>query len=372
MSTDFPDVTDVLDAVVIGGGQSGLAAARALLDAGLTPVVLEAGERTAGSWPSYYDSLTLFSPARHSTLGALPFPDGGDGDRYPHRDEVVEYLLHHADRLRADGADIRVNTPVEAVERDGSGGFVVRTGDGRPLRTRGVVAASGSFANPYLPRLPGQEDFTGHLTHVAGYRDPAPYAGSRVIVVGAGNSAVQVGHELAGVATVTLATRAPVAFLDQRVRGHDIHHWLAATGFDDLPPEWLAAMGGPTLVLDEGRYREALGSGRMRRRPMFTAFTPEGVVRADGTRERADAVVFATGYRPALDYLRPLGALDADGAPRHAGGISTTHPGLVYVGLEFQRSFASNTLRGVTRDAEHVAGPLAARVRDAPAALFQP
>jgi putative flavoprotein involved in K+ transport len=79
--------------------------------------------------------------------------------------------------------------------------------------------------------------------------------------------------------------------------------------------------------------------------------------------------VFATGYRLGLDYLRPLGVLDDDGMPRHAGGISATHPGLVYLGLEFQRSFSSNTLRGVHRDAGHVIPALAAYVRGAPAVL---
>lgn len=77
-------------------------------------------------------------------------------------------------------------------------------------------------------------------------------------------------------------------------------------------------------------------------------------------------LLFATGYRPHLDYLSPLGALDA-GMPLHSGGISATHPGLVYVGLEFQRSFSSNTLRGVYRDAGHVISPLVAHVRNAPA-----
>jgi putative flavoprotein involved in K+ transport len=86
---------------------------------------------------------------------------------------------------------------------------------------------------------------------------------------------------------------------------------------------------------------------------MFTAFDRDRVVWPDGTRENVDTVVFATGYRPHLDNLRPLGALDGS-LPRQAGGISVTHPGLVYVGLEFQRSFSSNTLRGVHRDAEHV------------------
>ena len=145
-------------------------------------------------------------------------------------------------------------------------------------------------------------------------------------MAGAGNSAVQVGYELAQVATVTLATRHPVTFMPQRRDGQDLHYWLKATGFDLLPPEWL---------------RHYL-SGR---RPMFTAFDRDHVIWPDGTREKVDTVVFATGYRPHLDYRSPLGALDG-GLPPHAGGISATHPGLVYVGLEFQRSF-SNTLRGV-------------------------
>ena len=79
-----------------------------------------------------------------------------------------------------------------------------------------------------------------------------------------------------------------------------------------------------------------------------------------------DAIILATGYRPSVPYLHDLGALDRDGAPLHAGGISLTHPGLVYVGLEFQRSYASNTLRGVSADASAVVEPLAAWIRDAP------
>ncbi|MDT0300643.1 flavin-containing monooxygenase [Streptomonospora wellingtoniae] len=348
--------------IIVGGGQSGLAAARAARDAGLRPLVLEAGERPVGSWPHYYDSLTLFSPARHSAIPGAPFP--GDPDRYPHRDEVAAYLERYAAGL---DVEIRTNTSVEAVEADGSG-FAVRTADGRTLAAAGVVAAGGSFTSPHVPELPGQEDFSGELLHVADYRNPKPYAGKRVVVVGGGNSAVQVAYELSPEASVTLATRAPVRFLQQRHNGRDLHDWLVDTGFDRLPPEWLIHYVGGTLVMETGDYENALNSGRMDRREMFTAFDGDGVVWADGAREPVDAVVFATGYRPALDYLRPLGALNAAGAPLHTGGISATHPGLAYAGLEFQRSFSSNTLRGVHRDAEHVIAPLAAHVRKAPAA----
>jgi putative flavoprotein involved in K+ transport len=189
------------------------------------------------------------------------------------------------------------------------------------------------------------------------------------VVVGGGNSAVQVGYELAQVATVTLATLHPVTFHPQRRGGLDLHYWLETSGFDLLPPEWLRHCLGDHWVVDTGKYRHALETGQMDRRPMFTGFGADRVVWPDGTSEKVDTVVFATGYRPHLDYLNPIGALDGGGMPLRSGGISATHPGLVYLGLEFQRSFSSNTLRGVHRDAEHVIPPLAAHVRNASAAV---
>lgn len=353
---------DTRPVVVVGAGQSGLAAAREIQQLGLRPLVLEAAPRTAGSWPEYYDSLTLFSPVAYSSMPGLPLP--GAADHYPARDEVVAYLERYAAGL---GVEIRTGVRVGAVEPGGGSGFVVHTGTGDRIEAAAVVAASGSFGNPYWPSLPGQADFGGELLHVASYRNPKPYLGKRVVVVGGGNSAVQVGHELAGVTAVSLATRRPVRLIPQIHDGHDLHYWLRATGFDTLPPAWLAQFVGQTLVLDTGGYGTALGSGLLPRWPMFAGFTPHGVYWSDGRVEPVEVVIFATGYRPRLDYLRPLGALDAAGAPLHAGGVSTTHPGLVYVGLEFQRSFSSNTLRGVSLDAQHVVAPLAAYVRGAAA-----
>jgi putative flavoprotein involved in K+ transport len=347
------------DVVVVGGGQSGLAAARALRAAGLAPIVLEAGTEAVGSWPHYYDSLKLYSPAAYSGFPGYPFR--GDPERYPPRAEVVDYLREYAATL---DVDIRTACRVTAVESAGDRGFLVTTDTNEAIHTAGVVAATGSFGSPHVPAVPGQHTFTGRLVHVADYRRPEPYVDQRVVVVGAGDSAVQVGYELAQVAKVTIATRHPLVFLPQRINGKDLHYWLERTGFDDLPPEWLAQLIPNTLVTDTGRYRAAVESGRPDRRPMLTALDGEHVIWSDGTREVVDSIIFATGYRPHLDYLRALGALTG-GLPQHAAGISTTHPGLAYVGLEFQRSYASNTLRGVHRDAEYIAPAITAHVRDA-------
>lgn len=340
--------------VIIGAGQSGLTAARAARDAGLTPLVLEAGPRASGSWPNYYDSLRVFSPARFSGISGHR-PIEADPDDYPGRDVIADYLEGFSASL---DVEVRTGTRVTDVET-AVHGYAVHTATGDTIEAAGVVAASGSYGAPHLPPWPGQDGFTGNVLHVADYRNPEPYAGQRVIVVGGGNSAVQVGHELAQVATVTLATRQPINMVDQRRDGRDLHHFLAA-GFDHLPVEWFAPFVTGGLVIDIGGYRKAFEAGLLDRRPLFTEFDTHGVVWSDGTREQVDTVLLATGYRPDLGYLAGLGALDETGAPRHNGGISTTCPGLAYVGLEFQRSFASNTLRGAGADAEHIVAPLAA------------
>ncbi|MGW8439275.1 flavin-containing monooxygenase [Nocardiopsis sp. NPDC055879] len=341
---------------VIGAGQAGLATAWAANRHGVRPLVLEAADRPGGSWPHYYDSLTLFSPARFSALPGHALP--GDPEHYPLRDEVVDYLRDYASRLEA---DLRYGWSVESIERDG-GGFVLTTADGSRVRSSVVVAATGGFTRPHRPSLPGLEDFTGTVLHTAQYRISDPFTDQRVVVVGGGNSGVQIAAELAEVARVSLATRSPVAWANQRPLGRDIHWWFTRTGLDTAPLRRIWEKG-PTLVNDDGRYRAAFATGNPDRREMFTRLDAAKVTWADGTVEKVDTLLLATGYRPALDYLAPTGALDAQGRPLHRSGISTTVPGLGYVGLEFQRSFSSATLRGVGRDARHVLRRLLARAQ---------
>ena len=147
--------------------------------------------------------------------------------------------------------------------------FVVMTADGRRLRAAGIVAASGSSSAPYRPVFPGQESFTGALTHIADYRNPAPYAGKRVVVVGAGDSAAQVANELAPLARVTVAARHPLRFIPQRIGGKDVHYWLGETGFDALPAAWLGKITGGSVITDIVGFQQTLAGGLADVRPMF-------------------------------------------------------------------------------------------------------
>jgi putative flavoprotein involved in K+ transport len=186
-----------------------------------------------------------------------------------------------------------------------------------------------------------------------------------VVVVGGGNSAIQIAAELGDVARVSIATRSPLKFTPQRPLGRDLHWWLTRTGVDTAPVgRWLR--GRTTPVLDDGRYRAALATGNPDARPLFTRLDGSDVVWQDGTRERVDALILATGYRPDLAYLQPTGALDTTGRPLHRAGLSTTVPGLAYVGLDYQRSIASATVRGVGRDADYVIERLAGKRAPSP------
>jgi putative flavoprotein involved in K+ transport len=350
-------MTTPYDVLVVGAGQAGLAAGYHLKRAGLSFAILESAADVGGSWPQYYDSLRLFSPAGRSCLPGMAFP--AEARHYPARDEVTAYLRQYA---RHFDLPIITSARVARVER-AAPGFHAITAEGRSFHSRGLIAATGAFHRPYLPRILGQDRFAGQALHAAAYRNPARFAGQRVVVVGAGNSAIQIAVELAKTARVTLATREPIRFRRQKLLGRDIHHWAWLIGLDRLPVSIFTTQATATGVLDTGVYQAAIAAGQPDRRPMFSHFTHTGVVWADGREEAIDSVIYATGYRPNLDYLADLGALDAGGQPLHRRGISSAVPALAYVGLSNQWTYASATLRGVGPDAAYVVGRLRRQLR---------
>lgn len=334
--------------VVVGGGQAALALGYYLRRTAFSFVILDAGDAPGGAWRHTWDSLRLFSPARYSSLPGWLMP--GSDREYPHRDEVLDYLARYELRY---GLPMERPVRVTGVRRESPGaeGLVVETAVGERFQARAVVGATGTWEGGHIPVAPGLEEFRGTSLHSAHYRGPAPFRDQRVLVVGGGNSGAQVLADLSGTTRATWVTLEPPRFLPDDVDGRDLFErstaaWQARK--EGRPPPAPLSLGDIVMVppVREARDRGILYSVRPPR-----LFVPEGVVWADGTREAVDAVIWATGFRPALAWLDPLGVRGPDGRVELVGTRSVAEPRLWLVGYGAWTGFASATLIGVGRSA---------------------
>lgn len=333
-----------LDVVVIGGGQSALATGYYLRRTGLTYRLLDDQELPGGAWRRAWPSLRLFSPGQWSSLPGWLMPRGAG--TYPTRDETIAYLTAYEQRY-----ELPVVRPVRVLDVTRDGVFLcVRTTVG-DVRARAVVSATGSWVNPRIPALPDRELYRGQVVHSAYYSGPAPFAGKRVVVVGAGNSAAQIVAELSLNAHVTWATLVPPTFLPDEIDGRYLFEQATlryrAIQRGETPP---AARSLGDIVMVES-VRDARARGALVATPMFTAFAPHGVVWPDGRTTPADAVILATGFRPALEHLTSLAVVDERGRVDVQDGRARSEPRLWLVGYGEWTGFASATLIGVGRSA---------------------
>jgi putative flavoprotein involved in K+ transport len=339
------------DAVVIGAGPAGLAAAAMLQHAGVHAVVLEAGTEPGSSWRGRYDRLHLHTSRGLSGLPGYRIPRRHG--RWLSRDSVVAYLHEYAERH---GLDVRTGTRVERVDRADSGWSV------RTLRsawtTPHAVLATGMSTVPYIPDWPGRDGYRGELLHPATYRNPAPFRGRDVLVVGSGNSAAEIAVDVAegGASRIRIAIRTPPQIARRATLGvpsqvlgillANAPPGLAgalAAGFrrlsiPDLSPYGLPrpserlpaqlARTGTIPILDVG-FVAAVRKRRVEVVPAVEALEGDEVVLAGGSRIDPEVVIAATGYRPGLEPLvGHLGVLDARGMP---GGREPL-PGLHFIG----------------------------------------
>ncbi|MFH8699660.1 flavin-containing monooxygenase [Streptomyces chartreusis] len=376
-----PPVTD-RPVYVIGGGPGGLSVAYALRARGLRAVVLEKSDRVGASWRRHYERLRLHTTRRLSALPGLPMPRRFG--RWVTRDDVVRYLEKYAEHH-----DLEIVTGVEVsrVEPapDGSGWLLRATG-GRELTGAAVVVATGHNHTPRIPHWPGRDTYTGEFLHAGEYRNPAPYAGRDVLVVGVGNTGAEIAVDLVegGASRVRLAVRTvphivrrstagwaaqftsilvrrlPVRLVDRLARP------MAKLSVPDLAEQGLPrpdsglysrVREGAIPVLDVGLI-DAVRKGRIEIVAAVDAFEGEKVVLADGTRVSPDVVVAATGYVRALeDLVGHLGVLDERGRPVVRGRRTPADaPGLYFTG--FTNPISGN-LREMAIDAQKIAKAIA-------------
>jgi cation diffusion facilitator CzcD-associated flavoprotein CzcO len=342
------------DAVIIGAGPAGLATAAALSARGLSASILEKSDRVGPVWRRHYDRLHLHTDRARSGLPGLPIPKAYG--RYPSRAHVVEYLEAYATEFALKPV---FNAPVHAVRRDGR---TWRAEAGENSRSAPIVVVATGLANyPYSPTWPGIEQFRGPILHSSRYRNPGPFAGQRVLVVGYGNSGGEIALNLAEAEVdVALSVRSPVNVIPRELFGLPILAWgltgrlfpsrLADTinapllRFAIGPIEKLGLKRSPKgplqSIKEDGRVPlidigtlDAIRDGKIMLRGDVASFARESVVFKQSPGERFDAIILATGFRPDLRALLPdaKDVLNATGAPL-VSGQATAEPGLFFCG----------------------------------------
>lgn len=363
--------------VIVGASAAGLAAAACLRRRRVPFVLLEQHPHVAHAWRNHYQRLHLHTPRGGSGLPGFAMP--ASYPKYPSRQQVVDYLEAYSAHF---SLEPRYGHAVTAIVRRG-GGWSVSAGEDQ-FTTRNVVVATGYARVPFRPAWPDEGLCQATILHSSQYRSGADFSGQRVLVIGFGNSGGEIAIDLVeqGAAT-SISVRGAVNVIPRDVFGVPV--LAAGVALKVLPAKVADALSAPLIRLIVGDI-EKLGfkklrygpieqirsmkriplldigtiplirNGKLKLVPGVARFTANGVEFSDGRTEAFDAIVLATGYRPAIAEFLPdaIDILDDDGVPRVSG--EAVVEGLYFCGFRVART---GMLREIGIEAERIAGAIA-------------
>lgn len=312
-----------LDIVVIGAGQAGLSSAYHLKRLGLKPgrdfLVIDRASNPGGAWQFRWPSLTLSTVNRVHDLPGLGFAEYAGPDASVKASVAVpHYFAAYEQHF-----DLQVLRPAAVSVVCNRGERLRVESDVGVFSARGIINATGTWENPYIPHYPGAETFAGRTMHTRDYRSAEDFTGLHVLIVGGGISAIQLLDQISQVTRTTWVTRTPprwregpfdeeagrraVAMVEERVRA-------------GLPPRAVVSVTGLPVTPAIKAMRER---GVLERLPMFSEITPTGVRWANGTGLDVDVILWCTGFRSALDHLAPLQLREESGGIVMTGRLAT-------------------------------------------------
>ncbi|MCL3817063.1 FAD-dependent oxidoreductase [Aeromicrobium wangtongii] len=343
---------EIHDSLVIGAGQAGLSASYHLRRRGIDHVVLDADDRPGGAWQHRWDALTMHDVHGVADLPGAEIPPDTGRERantfvpayfadYERRFELPVVRPVRVRRVRpstgSGGGPTGAGGP--STGSGGGGGLLVVESDAGTWATRTLVNATGTWTRPFIPHYPGIETFRGEQLHTADYPGPEHFRGKRVVVVGGGASAVQFLGALAPITDTIWVTRREPVWTDRDFTpelGREVVAKVEQRVRQGLPPRSVVSVTGLRLREQE-REAERLGAYAARR-PMFTSIEPDGVRwdpstgSAGGAFEPADVILWATGFRPAIEHLAPLHLRSPLGGIQLDGTTAVADPRVQMVG----------------------------------------
>ena len=401
----------VIDTLVVGAGQAGVAMSEHLTKHSIPHLVLEKN-RIAEAWRTgRWDSLVANGPAWHDRFPGMEFP-GAAPDSFVPKDRVADYFEEYARKFEA---PVRTGVEVKRVVRnEGRPGFTVETSDGI-IEAQRIVAATGPFQKPVIPAIAPQDDGLYQI-HSAKYFNPQQLPEGAVLVVGAGSSGVQIADELNRAGKKVYLSVGPHDRPPRSYRNRDFCWWLGVLGLWDAAASEpgkehvtiavSGARGGHTVDFRELAHQgiELVGVTQSFTNGTVT-FAPnlcDNIRRGDenylALLDAADAyivrnglnlpvdnearrflpdptcmtephqaldlkaagvtsIIWATGYATDYSWLN-VKAFDENGRPQHQRGVSS-EPGVYFLGLPWLSRRGSTFIWGVWHDAKHIADQIA-------------
>jgi putative flavoprotein involved in K+ transport len=348
------------DTIVIGGGQAGLAMGYFLARDDRDFVILDAGDRVGETWRNRWDSLRLFTPAFHDGLPGMPFP--APGSYFPTKEETADYLEAYASKF---ALPVRFGRYVDSLARHDDG-YLVSAGYERYVAEH-VVVATGPYQHPKIPDFAAELDPEIVQLHSSEYHNPNQLPEAEVLVVGAGNSGVEISVDLAATRHTYLSGQnagyIPISLIHNR-----LSLWLADrvlttdTRLGRKMSEAHRDRGAPLVRLKPKEIASA-GVELVSRVESDVDGKPR---LADGRVLDVAVVVWATGFRLDFSWIK-LPIFDGGGYPIHHRGVVDSAPGLYFLGLPFQYTPTSEHVGGVGNDARYISEHIAARLPAQPA-----
>ncbi len=343
--------------LIVGAGPAGLAVAGRLSKRQVPYMMIEKNNKVGFMWHCHYDRLCLHTVKQLSHLPHMPFPV--DYPTYVSREQLVEYFDTYAKHF---GITPRFGVEMKSLTPSGDKWQVITKGDEIYI-ARHVVIATGVNRVPNAPHWPGQEEFKGTIVHSREYKNPDPYNGQKVLVVGMGNTGAEIALDLAEHdIEVYLSVRGPVNIVPRDINGRPtqltarilaklpfgLGDWLGTAirkivigdlqkyGLESsaVPPAVQLRETGKTPVIDLGTVA-LIKKRKIKVIGAIQSFYDDGVVLTNGTRMPFDEVVLATGYTPDIEqfFEDPEDLLDQHGAPKAPIGIGR-FKGLYFIGFD--------------------------------------
>jgi putative flavoprotein involved in K+ transport len=342
--------------VIIGAGPGGLSTAYELQKLGVPYVILESSAHAGNSFSNMPKDLHLLSAGLSNSLpGFLESTEIGPFTQTS-RANYVQYLQ---DYVKRNQLNIQTDTQVQSLSKDENGVFTLHTSKG-DIRASNVVNATGYFGHPFTPPYEGLKTTKIPLLHFAQYKNPAELSkiigkpNGKVLIIGKRLSAGQVMVELykSGF-QIDLSYRSQIEF------GPSPMVMAIEAPFTPIYEWRRSASGNQTayeIPMEGGLSKELVVSKKVASQPDIKSFHETTVEFVDGSVQKYDAVIFATGFRPALEHLSGLVPLDQkSGMPEINNMQSTLVPGLYFVGLDGEKDYRSRFIRGMRGDAAVVA-----------------